>query len=133
MARVKRGVTVRRRHKKILKLAKGFYGAKSRWFKLANQFVVRALAAAYRDRRNRKRDFRRLWIVRINAAARTNGVSYSRLISGLRKAGVRVNRKVLAGLGGRGSGAFAETGATTKERVKTGGHNTQGRGVGLPQ
>src|SRR3989442_10340902 len=108
MARVKRGVTVRRRHKKILKLAKGFYGAKSRWFKLANQFVVRALAAAYRDRRNRKRDFRRLWIVRINAAARTNRVSYSRLISGLRQAGVRVNRKVLADLAVVVCGALVE-------------------------
>src|SRR3989442_15830837 len=110
MARVKRGVTVRRRHKKILKLAKGFYGAKSRWFKLANQFVVRALAAAYRDRRNRKRDFRRLWIARINAAARTNGVSYSRLISGLHKAGGSVNRKVLGDLGGRDRGAIARPG-----------------------
>jgi len=119
MARVKRGVTVRRRHKKILKLAKGFYGAKSRWFKLANQFVVRALAAAYRDRRNRKRDFRRLWIVRINAAARTNGVSYSRLISGLRKAGVRVNRKVLADLAVRDGGAFAELVAKAKEGLKS--------------
>src|SRR2546428_10571274 len=96
MARVKRGVTVRRRHKKILKLAKGFYGAKSRWFKLANQFVVRALAAAYRDRRNRKRDFRRLWIPRVNAAARTNGVSYSRLIRGLHKARVSADRQRLA-------------------------------------
>src|SRR5437899_6886755 len=76
MARVKRGVTSRRRHKRVLRLAKGFYGAKSRWFKLANQYVIRALAAAYRDRRARKRDFRRLWIARINAAARTNGVSY---------------------------------------------------------
>src|SRR3989454_3207689 len=116
MARVKRGVTVRRRHKKILKLAKGFYGAKSRWFKLANQFVVRALAAAYRDRRNRKRDFRRLWIARINAAARTNGGSYSRLISGLHKAGVSVNRKVLAGLAGRGRAAFSGTGCQTQGR-----------------
>src|SRR2546430_16202322 len=93
MARVKRGVTVRRRHKKILKLAKGFYGAKSRWFKLANQFVVRALAAAYRDRRNRKRDFRRLWIPRINAAAPTHGGSYRRLIRRRPQGGGSVNRK----------------------------------------
>src|SRR5438034_11116687 len=96
MARVKRGVTSRRRHKRVLRLAKGFYGAKSRWFKLANQYVIRALAAAYRDRRARKRDFRRLWIARINAAARTNGVSYSRLISGRRTAGVSVHRTILS-------------------------------------
>lgn len=118
MARVKRGVTVRRRHKKILKLAKGFYGAKRRWFKLANQYVIRALAAAYRDRRNRKRDFRGLWIARINAAARMNGVSYSRLISGLRKAGVTMNRKVLADLAVRDRAAFAELVAKAKERLK---------------
>ncbi len=119
MARVKRGVTARRRHKKILKLAKGFYGAKSRWFRLANQYVVRALAAAYRDRRQRKRDFRRLWIARINAAARTNGVSYSRLINGLRKAGVTVNRKVLADLAVRDGAAFAELVAKAKEGLKS--------------
>src|SRR2546429_9447396 len=103
MARVKRGVTVRRRHKKILKLAKGFYGAKSRWFKLANQVVVRALAAAYRDRRNRKRDFRRLGIARINAAAPTHRVAYSRLIRGRHKAGGSANRKLLGVLAVRRS------------------------------
>jgi len=119
MTRVKRGVTVRRRHKKILKLARGFYGAKRRWFKLANQYVVRALAAAYRDRRGRKREFRRLWVARINAAARINGVSYSRLISGLRKAGVAVNRKVLADLAVRDSAAFAELVAKAKEGLKS--------------
>jgi len=119
MARVKRGVTSRRRHKRVLRLAKGFYGAKSRWFKLANQYVIRALAAAYRDRRARKRDFRRLWIARINAAARTNGVSYSRLISGLRKAGVTVNRKMLADLSVQDSAAFAELVAKAKEGLKS--------------
>lgn len=119
MARVKRGITVRRRHKKILKLARGFKGAKSRWYKLANQYVVRALARAYRDRRERKRVFRRLWIARINAAARTNGVSYSRLISGLRKAGITVNRKVLADLAARDDAAFAELVAKAKESLKT--------------
>ncbi|HEX4841989.1 MAG TPA: 50S ribosomal protein L20 [bacterium] len=118
MARVKRGITVRRRHKKILKLARGFYGAKHRWFRLANQYVVRALAAAYRDRRQRKRDFRRLWIARINAAARTNGVSYSRLVSGLRKAGVTVNRKVLADLAVTDGAAFADLVAKAKEVLK---------------
>src|SRR3970040_499994 len=114
MARVKRGVATRRRHKKILKLAKGYYGAKSRWYKLANQYVVRALAQAYRGRRVRKRDYRRLWIARINAAARTNGLSYSRLISGLRKAGVVVNRKVLADLAARDSQAFTALVAKAK-------------------
>jgi len=119
MPRVKRGVTTRRRHKKILKLAKGYHGAKSRWYKLANQYVVRALAQAYRDRRVRKRDFRRLWIARINAAARTNGLSYSRLIDGLRKAGVTVNRKVLADVAARDSEAFTQLVAKAKEGLKT--------------
>lgn len=119
MPRVKRGVTTRRRHKKILKLAKGYHGAKSRWYKLANQYVVRALAQAYRDRRVRKRDFRRLWIARINAAARINGLSYSRLIDGLRKAGVTVNRKVLADVAARDSEAFTELVAKAKEGLKS--------------
>lgn len=119
MARVKRGVATKRRHKKILKLAKGYYGAKSRWYKLANQYVVRALAQAYADRRVRKRDFRRLWIARINAAARTNGMSYSRLIDGLRKAGVTVNRKVLADVAARDSEAFTELVAKAKEGLKS--------------
>lgn len=119
MTRVKRGVATHRRHKKILKLAKGYHGAKSRWYKLANQYVVRALAQAYRDRRVRKRDFRRLWIARINAAARSNGLSYSRLISGLRKAGVTVNRKVLADLAARDSQAFTALVAKAKEGLKS--------------
>lgn len=119
MARVKRGVATHRRHKKILKLAKGYHGAKSRWYKLANQYVVRALAQAYRDRRVRKRDFRRLWIARINAAARSNGLSYSRLISGLRRAGVRVNRKVLADLAARDTQAFTALVAKAKEGLKS--------------
>src|SRR5947199_10043525 len=106
MARVKRGVTSRRRHKRVLRLAKGFYGAKSRWFKLANQYVIRALAAAYGDRRPRKRDFRRLWIARINAAARTTAVSYSRLISGLRNARVSVNCQLLSDLAFEVGAAF---------------------------
>lgn len=106
MARVKRGVTARRRHKKILRLAKGYYGAKSRWFRIANQYVMRALSRAYRDRRLRKRDFRRLWIARINAAARGSGLPYSRLIAGLRKAGIDVNRKMLADLAVTDKDAF---------------------------
>ncbi|HEX9245187.1 MAG: 50S ribosomal protein L20 [Bacillati bacterium ANGP1] len=107
MTRVKRGVVVRRRHHKVLKLAKGYWGKKSRWFKLANQTVKRALADAYAHRRARKRDFRRLWIARINAAARPHGLSYSRLIHGLRRAGIEVNRKVLADLAVRDAQAFS--------------------------
>jgi len=106
MARVKRGMAARHRHRKVLKLAKGYWGKKSRWFKLANQTVVRALAQAYAHRRARKRDFRRLWIARINAAARTHGTSYSRLICGLRRAGITVNRKILADLAVRDDHAF---------------------------
>jgi large subunit ribosomal protein L20 len=107
MARVKRGMVVRRRHRKVLKLARGYWGKKSRWFKLANQTVVRALAQAFAHRRARKRDFRRLWIARINAAARIHGLSYSRLMYGLRRAGIEVNRKVLADLAVRDGQAFS--------------------------
>jgi large subunit ribosomal protein L20 len=119
MARVKRGVTVRRRHKKVLRLARGFRGAKSRWYKLANQYVTRALARARADRRLRKRQFRRLWVTRINAAARGSGVSYSRLISGLRKAGITVNRKVLADLAIRDRAAFDELVARAKAGLES--------------
>ncbi|MCZ6868574.1 MAG: 50S ribosomal protein L20 [Gammaproteobacteria bacterium] len=98
MPRVKRGVNARRRHKKILKQAKGYYGARSRSYKVAKQAVVRAGVNAYRDRRQRKRQFRRLWIARINAAARQQGLSYSRFIAGLKKAAIDVDRKVLADL-----------------------------------
>ncbi len=96
MARVKRGVIARKRHKKILKLAKGYYGARSRVFRVAKQAVIKAGQYAYRDRRQKKRDFRALWIVRINAAAREFGMTYSTLINGLKKASVEVDRKVLA-------------------------------------
>jgi len=98
MPRVKVGVTAHRRHKKILKLAKGYKGSKSKQFKKANETVMKALFYARRDRRAKKGNFRRLWIARINAAARTNGISYSKLINGLTKAGVEVNRKMLADL-----------------------------------
>jgi large subunit ribosomal protein L20 len=98
MARVKSGTTTHRRHKKILRLARGYYGARSKLFRPANEAVLKALAYAYRDRRRRKRDFRALWIQRINAAARRQGMTYSRLINGLHRAGVQVNRKVLAEL-----------------------------------
>lgn len=96
MARVKRGNVARKRRKKILKLAKGFRGSHSKLFRTANQQVMKALRYAYRDRRRRKRDFRRLWITRINAAARMQGMSYSRLIGQLKKANIEINRKMLA-------------------------------------
>jgi large subunit ribosomal protein L20 len=97
--RVKRGFVLRRRHNKILKLAKGFRGTRSKLFKVANQAVMKSLKYAYRDRRNKRRELRRLWIVRINAASRqTVGLSYSRLINGLLKAGVTINRKYLSEL-----------------------------------
>lgn len=108
MPRVKRGVTKRRRHKKILKLARGFRGTRSKLFRPANEAVLHALAYAYRHRRTRKRDFRRLWIARINAAARRDGISYSKLMNGLRRAGVAVNRKMLADLAVRDQAAFGQ-------------------------
>ena len=98
MARVKRGNVARKRRNKILRLARGFRGGNGSLFRTANQRVMKALCNAYRARRRRKRDFRRLWIARINAAARLNGVSYSRLIGGLKKADVQLNRKMLAQL-----------------------------------
>ncbi|NES95447.1 MAG: 50S ribosomal protein L20 [Desertifilum sp. SIO1I2] len=96
MMRVKRGNVARKRRKKILKLAKGFRGSHSKLFRTANQQVMKALRSAYRDRKKRKRDFRRLWIVRLNAAARQEGISYSQLIGKLKKANIGLNRKVLA-------------------------------------
>ena len=107
MARVKRGVTARARHKKILKLAKGYYGALSRVYRVAKQAVIKAGQYAYRDRKQKKRQFRALWIVRINAAARMCGISYSRLINGLNKANVAIDRKVLADLAVRDMDGFA--------------------------
>ena len=96
MARVKRGVTARARHKKVLKLAKGYYGARSRVYRVAKQAVIKAGQYAYRDRKQKKREFRALWIVRINAAAREFGLSYSQFMNGLNKAAITVDRKVLA-------------------------------------
>lgn len=108
MARVKKGVTAHARHKKILKLAKGYRGTRSRLFKKANETVMKALYYARRDRRAKKREFRQLWIARINAAARINGITYSRFIAGLAKAGVEVNRKMLADLAVNDAAAFAK-------------------------
>lgn len=98
MTRVKRGNVARKRRNKILKLAKGFRGSHSKLFRTANQQVMKALRNAYRDRRKRKRDFRRLWIARINAASRQNGISYSQLIGNMKKANILINRKMLANL-----------------------------------
>ena len=108
MPRVKRGTKGRRRHKKILKLAKGNVGGRRRGYRQARETVEKGLVYAYRDRKVRKRDFRSLWIVRINAAARLHGLSYSRLIEGLKKAGVDLDRKVLADLAVRDPGAFGD-------------------------
>ncbi|HHT45350.1 MAG TPA: 50S ribosomal protein L20 [Fastidiosipila sp.] len=108
MARVKRGVRARARHKKVLKQAKGYFGRKSKLFKVANQAVMRSLAYSYRDRKNKKRDFRRLWITRINAGARQNGLSYSRFMNGLAKSGITLDRKVLADLAVRDKAGFQQ-------------------------
>lgn len=108
MSRVKRGNVSRKRHKKVLKLAKGFRGTRNKLFKVANQAVMKSLQYAYRDRRNKRRDIRRLWITRINAAARQHGLSYSRFMNGLNKAGVTVNRKFLADMAVNDASAFAK-------------------------
>ncbi len=107
MARVKRGVVARRRHKKVLKQAKGYYGARSRIFRVAKQAVIKAGQYAYRDRRQRKRQFRSLWIARINAASRSNGLSYSRFINGLKKANIELDRRVLADIAVHDKDAFS--------------------------
>lgn len=108
MPRVKGGTVTRQRRKKVIKLAKGYYGSKNTLFKVANQQVMKSLMYAFRDRRQKKRDFRKLWITRINAAARMNGLSYSRLMHGLKNAGIEVNRKMLADLAVHDEKAFAE-------------------------
>ncbi len=106
MARVKTGYTRRRRHKKILKLTKGQYGTRSKLYRRANEAMLHSLWYSYRDRRTRRRDLRRLWITRINAAARLNGTTYSRLIHGMKKANITINRKMLADLAVRNPEAF---------------------------
>ena len=108
MARIKRGVTAHARHKKILKLAKGYYGARRKVFRVAKQAVTKAAQYAYIGRKQRKRQFRSLWIVRINAAARVNGMSYSRFMNGLLKAGIKLDRKALADIAIHDAGAFAK-------------------------
>src|SRR3990167_5672392 len=108
MPRVKRGVTARARHKKVLAKAKGYYGARSRVFRVAKQAVTKAAQYAYRDRRQKKRVFRALWIARINAAAREHGLSYSRMINGLNKSAIAIDRKVLADLAVADKHAFSQ-------------------------
>lgn len=108
MARVKRAMRSRARHKKTLKLAKGYFGGKSKLFRIANQAVMKSLVYAYRDRKAKKRDFRKLWIARINAASRINGMSYSRFMDGLKKSGIALNRKVLADMAVNDPAAFAQ-------------------------
>lgn len=117
MARVKRGVTAHAKHKKVLKKAKGYYGGKSRVFRAAKQAVIKAGQYAYRDRRVKKREFRALWIQRINAGAREHGLSYSRFINGLAKAGVALDRKVLADLAIHDKAAFAALAAQAKAQL----------------
>jgi len=107
MARVKTGFTRRKRHKKILKITKGQYGTRSKLYRRANEAMLKSLWYSYRDRRTRRRDLRRLWIARINAAARQNGTTYSRLQHGLRQAGIQLNRKMLADIAVRDPNAFS--------------------------
>jgi len=117
MARVKRGVVTKARHKKILNKAKGYYGARSKVYRVAKQAVIKAGQYAYRDRRQRKRQFRALWITRINAAARVNGLSYSRFMNGLSKAGVEIDRKVLADIAVHDAAAFAALAEQAKAQL----------------
>jgi large subunit ribosomal protein L20 len=120
MARVKRGVVAHARHKKVLKQAKGYYGARRKVYRVAKQAVIKAGQYAYRDRRQRKRQFRRLWIVRINAAARQFGLSYSRFMDGLNKAGIEVDRKVLADLAVHDIAAFGALAEKAKANLDLG-------------
>ena len=118
MARVKTGVIRRRRHKKVLKLARGFFSARHKHFRKAKEQLERSLVYAYRDRRQKKRDFRRLWIVRINAACRLNDISYSRFINGLNKAKIELDRKILADLAMNDAKAFAALAKQAKDALK---------------
>ncbi|APH04129.1 50S ribosomal protein L20 [Bacillus weihaiensis] len=117
MPRVKGGIVSRKRRKKVLKLAKGYFGSKHTLYKVANQQVMKSWMYSYRDRRQKKRDFRKLWITRINAAARINGLSYSRLMHGLKLAGIEVNRKMLADLAVTDEKAFAQLADAAKAQL----------------
>lgn len=117
MARVKRAKNSRKNHKKVLKLAKGYYGGKSKLFKTANESVIRALRNAYVGRKNKKRDYRSLWIARINAAARMNEMSYSKFMNGIKLAGIEINRKMLSEIAINDPKAFAELVETDRKSV----------------
>ena len=117
MARVKRAVNAKKKHKSVLKQAKGYFGAKSKLYRPANQAVMRSLTYAYIGRKQRKREFRKLWIARINAAARLNGLSYSKLISGLKKANIEINRKMLSELAIHDAEAFTKLVEVAKENI----------------
>jgi large subunit ribosomal protein L20 len=119
MARVKRGVAAHRRHRKVLAQVKGHYSTNNRLYKRAHESMMHALQYAYRDRRVRKRDMRQLWIIRINAAARINGITYSRFIQGLKSAGVIVDRKMLADLAVRDAAAFSAIAEVAKQHAQT--------------
>ncbi|MBR5228861.1 MAG: 50S ribosomal protein L20 [Firmicutes bacterium] len=118
MARVKKGLNAHKRHKKVLKLAKGFYGARHKQFKAANPAVMRALRSAYVGRKLKKRQYRQMWIARINAGARMNGISYSQLMNGLKKSGIEINRKMLSEMAIYDAPAFAALCETAKKAVK---------------
>lgn len=124
MARVKRGVTTHARHKKVLDLAKGYRGRSSTNYRIALERVEKALRYAYRDRRNKKRDFRALWIQRINAAVREHGLTYSKFINGLAKAGIEIDRKVLAAIAYDDSAAFAEIVKAAQQALEQGAAET---------
>ncbi len=117
MARVKGALNARKKHKKVLKMAKGYVGARSKQYRVAKQSVMRAMAHAFAGRKQTKREYRRLWIVRINAAARMNGISYSKMINGLKNAGVVINRKMLADLAVSDMTAFAKLAETAKANL----------------
>ena len=124
MSRVKRGTTARRRRKKVLKQAKGYYGARSKTYQKANETLMRAWAYAYRDRRTKKRVMRRLWIIRINAAARLSGLSYSQFMHGIALAGIGLDRKVLADIAVHDQKGFERLAAMAKEHLPTGATNS---------
>ena len=118
MARVKKGLNAHKRHKKVLKLAKGFYGSKHSQFKAANPAVMRSLRSAYIGRKLKKRQYRQMWIARINAGARMNGISYSQLMNGLKKAGIEINRKMLSEMAIYDAAAFTKLCETAKKALK---------------
>ena len=117
MARIKGGLNAKKKHRRILKLAKGYMGARSKQYRIAKQSVKRALAESYKGRKQRKRDFRKLWIVRINAAARMNDISYSRLMDGLKKSNIEINRKMLSEMAIHDPAAFAKLCETAKKAI----------------